>query len=296
MSELPASYNERFIDPATRMDHGLYSFSALPDRPKLTWPQDAKVAIAVIINVEIGDLVASPMNILQFTHRDYGPRVGLFRLMGILDQLGIAATMPVSDGLLSRSPAVIEHALKRGWELAGHGEKVNKAISSAMPEADERAYIEASFAALKAVSGKAPRGWLGPGATESAHTIPYLAAAGFDYTMDWGNDDQPFDFHVPTGRLSALPYSPDTSDAAVIQAQSHTPWEFEAQLEDHLDGLLADGKKTGTVMTLGLQANVSGQPFRAKYIRKFLEKAAVTKGIWFATGGQIIDAYRAAQG
>jgi allantoinase len=291
MSGLPSTYNDVVVDPATRMDHGLFSFSAYPDRPKLNWPSGAKVALAVIINVEAGDVVSNPTNLIGFTHRDYGPRVGLFRLMGILDGLGIRATVPLSDALITRAPRVVEEVLQRGWEIVGHGEKVNVGLSSAMSEDDEAAYIAASRAALKAATGLAPRGWLGPGHTESARTLPLLAAAGYDYTLDWGNDDQLYDFIVPTGRLSALPYSVETSDAAVIQAQSHTPWEYEQAITDHLEGLLADGN--GSVMTLGLQANVSGQPFRARYIRKFLEAAAATPGVWFATGSEIIDAYRA---
>ena len=295
MTDLPANYNERVIDPATRMDHALFSFSAVKDRPPLVWPGGARVAIAVSISVDTADLVTDPMGVLMFSYRDYGPRVGLFRLMGILDEFAIKATMPVSDVLLERSPAMLDHALKRGWELAGHGAKVNVGLSSTMSETDELNYIAASAQAIKAATGVAPRGWLGPGATESARTTGLLAAAGFDYTMDWGHDEQPYEFHVPAGKLASLPCSPDTADAAVIQAQSHTPWEFDQALDDHLEGLLADPDGHGAVMTLGLQANVSGQPFRAKYIRKFLEKAATRRGVWFATGSQIIDAWRGQQ-
>ncbi|WP_193336075.1 polysaccharide deacetylase family protein [Devosia beringensis] len=291
MSALPSTYNDVVVDPVTRMDHGLFKFSAYPDRPPLAWPNGAKVAIAVVITVAAGDVASNPTNLIGFTHRDYGPRVGLFRLMGILDELGIRATVPLSDALLTRSPRVAEEVLKLGWEIAGHGEKANLGLNSTMSEADELAYIEASRAALLAATGIAPRGWLGPGNSESSHTLHLLAGAGYDYTLDWGNDDQPYDFIVPKGRLSALPYSVETSDAAVVQAQSHTPWEYEQALADHLEGLLADSN--GSVMTLGLQANVSGQPFRAKYIRKFLETAAATPGVWFATGSAIIDAYRA---
>lgn len=290
MSALPANYNEVVVDPATRMDQSFFAFSAYPDRPKLAWPNDAKVALAVVINVEVIDVATNPVNLIGFSHRDYGPRVGLFRLMGILDDLGIKATVPLSDALIARSPRVVEEVLKRGWELVGHGEKANLGLSSTMSEADEKAYIEASYAALKTATGSAPRGWLGPGNAESSRTLPLVAAAGYDYTLDWGNDDQPYDFIVPSGRLSALPYSAETSDAAVIQAQNHTPWEYEQAISDHLEGLLADSN--GSVMTLGLQANVSGQPFRSKYIRKFLEAASANPSVWFATGSEIIDAYR----
>ena len=99
MTDLPANYNERVIDPATRMDHALFSFSAVKDRPPLVWPGGARVAIAVSISVDTADLVTDPMGVLMFSYRDYGPRVGLFRLMGILDEFAIKATMPVSEPL-----------------------------------------------------------------------------------------------------------------------------------------------------------------------------------------------------
>lgn len=292
MSELSPNYNSRSINPVTGMDHDLYRYSALPQRAKLVWPNGATVAMAVVINVDYGDLATNPMNLVGFTYRDYGTRVGVFRLMGILDKLGIKASMPISDVLLSRTPRVVEEALKRGWELVGHGAKVTQAVSSAMSEADERAYLEASIAAIRQATGTAPRGWLGPAGSESARTIKLLAELGYDYTLDWGNDDQPYRFEFG-GNLVAVPYSVETSDAAVIQAQSHTPWEYATALEDHLETLIVEGEKSGMVMTLGLHANVSGQPLRAKYIRSFLEGAKASGKVWFATAAEIADAYRA---
>jgi allantoinase len=292
MSALPANYNAVVVHPETRMDHALYAFSAANQRTPKAWPNGAKVAIAVTINVDIGDLATEPMNVREFSYRDYGARVGVFRLMQILDSLGIKASLPINDAVLARTPAVAEAALKHGWELVAHGSKINRAVNSTMSEEDEAAYIAGSYEAIKSFAGTAPRGWLGPTNSESARTPLLLAKTGYDYTMDWGNDDQPFDFIVPQGRLSALPYGADTSDAAVIQAQSHTPWEFEEQLSDHLEGLLEDPRMDGSVMTLGLQAHVSGQPFRSIYIRKFLETALATGRVWCSTGSEIIDAYR----
>ena len=293
MTELIATYNSRTINPVTRMDHDLYSFSALPQRPKLRWPNGAAVAMAVVVNVDYGDLATNPLNLVGFTYRDYGPRVGVFRLMRMLDALGIKASLPISDVLLERTPRVLEEARRLGWELVAHGARVTQAITSAMSETDERAYLTASRDAIAKATGTPPRGWLGPINSQSSRTTALLAELGYDYTLDWGNDDQPYPFHVPQGQLLALPYSVETSDAAVIQAQSHTPWEFATALEDHLETLIADGQKSGMVMTLGLQAHVSGQPLRAKYIRSFLQKAHASGKVWFATASEIADAYRA---
>jgi len=292
MTELSPAYNARSINSVTQMDHDLYGFSALPQRPKLVWPNGASVAMAVVVNVDYGDLATNPMNLVGFTHRDYGTRVGVFRLMDILDQLSIKASMPISDVLLTRTPRVVEEAKKRGWELVGHGASVTQPVNSGLSEADERAYLQASFDALRDATGAPPRGWLGPGNSQSARTVGLLAELGYDYTLDWGNDDQPYAFNVAKGQLLAVPYSVETADAAVIQAQNHTPWEYTKALEDHLETLLAEGEKSGLVMTMGLQASVSGQPLRAKYIRSILQKAKGTGKVWFATASEIADAYR----
>jgi peptidoglycan/xylan/chitin deacetylase (PgdA/CDA1 family) len=298
MPGLPTGYNDRVINPSTRMDHNLYVFSIIRDRAAVTWPNGARVAISVVINVEYGDLIppggnAAAIPLREWSHRDYGARVGIFRLMEILDDLGIKATIPINDAVLTRSPSVVSQALERGWELVGHGAKANTTISSNMSEEAEWEYITASYEAITKATGVKPRGWLSPGMTESSRTPFMLAKAGFDYTLDWGNDDQPYDFLAPEGRLTALPYSPDTSDAAYIGPANHTAREFEEQLRDHYDTLYEEGAKTGMTMTLGLQANVSGQPFRSKYIRSFLEYVRTKADVWFATGSEIVDAYRA---
>lgn len=298
MPGLAPNYNDRVINPSTRMDHNLYVFSIIKDRAPVTWPNAARVAITFVINVDFADLIpaggnASAIPLREWSHRDYGARVGIFRLKGILDEYGIKATVPISDPVLQRSPAVVSQLMEAGWEFAGHGAKSNAGLSSAMPEEAEWDVITASYAAIKKETGIAPRGWLGPGLTESSRTPFMLAKAGFDYTLDWGNDDQPYDFLVPDGRLTCLPYSSDTSDAAYIQAVNHTAWEFEEQLKDHFDTLYAEGASSGMSMTIGLQAHVSGQPFRSKYIKSFLEYATKKSGVWFATGSEVVDGYRA---
>ncbi|KKB81335.1 hypothetical protein VW35_03320 [Devosia soli] len=275
------------------MDHGLHAFSALPKRAKLTWPNGAAVAMAVVINVDYGDLATNPLNLVGFTHRDYGARVGIFRLMRILERLGIPASLPISDALLFRAPRIVEEARRLGWEFVAHGAKVTQPISGSMSEVDERAYLVTSRSAIEEATGKPPRGWLGPANAESSQTALLLAELGYDYTLDWGNDDQPYGFNTPACDLTAIPYSAETSDAAVVQSQSHTPWEFADALHDHLETLIAEGSASGRVMTLGLQAHVSGQPLRAKYIRQVLETARNSGKVWFATASEILDAYRA---
>ena len=296
-------YNDRNIH-ATRLDHDHFDYSAFVARPKLVWPNGAQLAVIVLVNVEFQDLIVPPglwrpagtgtqLDLRSFGHRDYGARVGVYRLGGILDSLGIRATVPISDTVLTRSPRVAEYATARGWELVGHGAKSNNYITQAMSEADELAYLEASYKAITAATGKPPRGWLGPLQSESSRTPALMAKAGFDYTLDWSNDDQPYGMHVPQGKLVSVPASVETADHWVVDQRLHSPAEFSQVLHDHFEGLYADSAKTGMVMTLGLQAHRSGQPFRSKYIRAFLEYIAKKKGVWFATGAEVADAARA---
>jgi allantoinase len=294
-------YNERNIHPATRMDQDYYPYSPFNTRPPMLWPNGARVALMVVINVEFQDLIVPEeiwrpngtpisLDVRGWSLRDYGARVGVFRLMNILDELGIPATMPINDIVLTRAEAVVEHALARKWELVGHGAKANHYVTERLTEEAELAYLSASHDAIKAATGVAPRGWHGPTQSESTRTPALAAKAGYDYVFDWSNDDQPYEMAVPTGRITSVPYSADTSDFSVITTSNQTPWEYGQLLRDHFDAIYAEGEKTGLTMTVGLSASVAGQPFRSKYIAEFLRYASTKAGVWFTTAGEVADA------
>jgi allantoinase len=299
-------YNDRNIH-AGRMDHDHHTYSAFRDRPRFEWPNGARMALTVVVSVEFQDLIlpdnvwrpaGSPvhLDLRNWSHRDYGSRVGIFRLAEILQFLGIPATIPISDAVLTRSPRVAEFIAGLGWELAGHGAKSNHLVTSVLSEEEEYAYLEASRSAIEAVTGVKPRGWLGPLQSESHRTPELLARAGYDYTLDWSNDDQPYPMTVREGRLMALPASVETSDYYVIDQRNHSPLEFEQVLRDHFDMLYEESATTGMAMTVNLQAHRSGQPFRSKYIRRFLEHAAGHQDVWFTTGSMLADAAKTALG
>jgi allantoinase len=286
------------------MDHELYRFSAMPARAPLSWPGGARVAVVVSVAVETAalrlpagewQLPGSPtwLDVSAWSLYDYGPRVGLFRLGAILDQLPVRVSMPVSDAVLQAAPRVAEYALERGWELVGHGDVANRLVTSRVSEAAELEYLNASRAAIVAVSGVPPRGWMGPERSESARTPVLAAQVGYDYVMDWGNDDQPYDMTVPDGRLTSVPVSVDTSDEPVLGPYAQTPWDHAAALKDHLAALCDE--EPGSCMTVSLRAHLSGQPFRARHVRDFLQHASARPEVWFATGSQVVEAYRAAR-
>lgn len=299
---MPASIDRR-IYPSTRMDQEWYSYSAFPTRSPIRWPNGERIALWIVPSLEFMDVVqpegfpkmyggiSGQGDIRNWSHRDHGNRVGVWRVMEALDHYGLRATAAINSRVCELYPAVVEESLKRGWEIIAHGELATRMITARMPVEEERELIARSRDVIKAATGKPPSGWLGPGVSESPNTPGLLAEAGFTYTADWCNDDQPFRFHVPQGRLTGVPYTLAVNDYEVIVDQRHTPWEFERAGRDHFDALYEEAASEGTgfVMCIALHPFCIGQPFRIKYLEQMLEHIMSHAGIWPATGGEIAD-------
>jgi peptidoglycan/xylan/chitin deacetylase (PgdA/CDA1 family) len=279
------------------MDQDWYSFSAFPVRRPLRWPGGAAIALWVVPSVEYMQLVlpsgnfgplqssSGAPNVRNWSHHDYGNRVGIWRIMEVLDRYGIRATAAVNSSVAERYPTIIEESLKRGWEIMAHGEYASSWISERMSADEERALIGRSRDSIERATGIRPMGWLSPGLNESTRTPGLVAEAGFIYLSDFVNDDQPFDMIVPSGRLTAVPYSIEVNDEVAIVQRNRTAWEFARTAEDHFDAIYADARSAGTglVMCLAL---------RIKYLDQILSHILSFDGVWVATGGEIVEAYR----
>jgi len=293
------------------MDHEHYGFSALPTRPPLRWPGKARVAVVVSVAVEASAATPDPgqwvppghptwLDVSAASLADYGSRVGLFRLAEMLSELGIPATVPISDVVVRDAPRLIDFVMDHGWELVGHGARADQLLTSQLSEAEELAVLAGSRDAIAAAAGMAPRGWSGPRMSESTRTPELAAQVGYDYLMDWGNDDQPYAMTLggggsrpERGALVSLPAPVDLCDLLVLGDYAQTPWDFGAALTEHLEVLLEEASGSGRSMTLTLHAQHSGQAFRAKYVRQFLERARGLDGVWFARAHEVVDAFRA---
>jgi len=287
------------------MDQEWYSYSAFPSRRPVTWPQGERVALWIAPSLEFMDVVppegfprmygavSGRPDVRNWSHRDYGNRVGIWRVMEALDKYGLRATAALNSRVCELYPDIVDESLKRGWEIMAHGDYSTRIISARMPVEQERDLIARARTAIAAATGRPPAGWLGPAVSESPRTPGLLAEAGFTYTADWCNDDQPFRFQVPSGSLLAVPYSFDVNDFEVIVDQKHTPWEFEQAGKDHFDALYeeAASKGTGFVMCIALHPFCIGQPFRIKYLEQMLAHIMSHAGVWAATAGEIAACY-----
>ncbi|HEX4818118.1 MAG TPA: polysaccharide deacetylase family protein [Nonomuraea sp.] len=283
------------------MDNTLYDHSPIISRQPIHWPGDARVAFYIGLNIEhfhvdrpstsLNEATASLVpDALNYGWRDYGPRVGIWRLIEILDRHGIRASALVNSEVPERYPEIIEAGAARDWAWLAHG-KTNSILHTDMSVDDERAVLADIVETIAKATGQRPRGWMGPALTETFHTPALLAELGLSYVLDWTNDDQPYPLNVP-GMLS-VPYTVELNDLGIFTAHGRTGAEFVQMFTDHFDQLYADSVDSGRVMSLALHPFVIGQPSRAKYLDQALEYVTRHPGVWLTTSDEIAEHYEA---
>ena len=290
------------------MDNEFYDRAPMTTRPPLLWPGNARVALCVIVNLEHYEwnppadawmVPAMPSgggkdvwpHMAGFSHREYGNRVGIFRVMRVLERYGINGTVAMDATVAKNYPFLVRECQKRGWEFIGHGITVNRMITSQMSEEQERHYIRTSIEAIAKATGNRPVGWLGPGYGESTRTPILLAEEGIRYVCDWPNDEQPYKMKVPHGSLTCLPVSLDLDDSFAIWTRHVSIMQYSQMIQENFDVLYRDGARSGRVLVLNLHPWLIGQPFRIKYLDQALAHISKYQEVWRATGREITDWY-----
>ena len=307
---MPADRTYAFPEPHPGMDHDHYDWLPLnATRAKIAWPKQARVALCVIVALEHAEWQQPPEgyqvpnlaggygwgpfpDVTAWSHREYGHRVGVFRVLDVLDKHGIKPTIAVDALTAGHYPFLVRHCLQRGCEIIAHGISVNRMITSRMSEAEERAYIRTSIDAVTRASGRQPSGWLGPESGESARTPQLLAQAGIRYVCDWGNDEQPYRMKVPEGELHALPVSLPLDDINALWDRRVDIDQYETMIRETFETLYREGADNGRLLVLNLHPFLIGQPFRIGCLDAALDYLVGHDGVWAATGSQIIEWYR----
>ncbi len=282
------------------MDHDRYEWSILNKRQKIQWTGSARIALWVTVALEwfpldqkgqpfkpLGSLQTAYPDLRHYTLRDYGNRVGIFRVMEALARHGIRASAPVNAAVAVRYPSLIEELKKRRWELIGHGVDMDHLHYSGM--ADEKALIAKSLSALGKV-----RGWLSPAKSESFETLDFLAQADIEYVCDWVNDDMPYEMKTPGKVLYSMPHSNDIDDATLLIGMHQDEDELRDQIIDQFDVLFEESAQHGgRIMSIALHPWVIGQPYRIGALEGALAHIMRHPGVWPATGAEILDAWKA---
>ena len=282
------------------MDHDRYAWSVLNKRKKIQWPGGHRIALWVTVALEWfpldmkgqpfkppGALQTAYPDLRHYTLRDYGNRVGVFRVMKALDRHGIRASAAVNAAVAARYGFLLEEAKRRDWEILGHGLDMDHLHYEGM--ADEKALIQKSLQILPKV-----RGWLSPAKSESHRTLDLLAAEGIDYVCDWVNDDMPYEIRTTAKNLFSMPHSSDIDDYAILVNNHHGEDEYRDQLIDQFDLLYGEAAtQGGRIMAISLHPWVIGQPYRIGALESALAHIMRHPGVWPATGAEILDAWKA---
>ena len=270
-------------------------------RKPLKLPGDARVAVWPIINVEEWDINA-PMartalpapqgvtvvpDIANFSWFDYGLRVGFWRLKEVLDRHQIRATLSLNASICRSYPVIVEESMRSGWEIIGHG-FIQRALNL---EEDERDVIRRSIQLIREATGKAPRGWMGPGLAETFDTPDILAEEGIEYVCDWVNDDQPYPMKVRSGSLISIPYTLEINDIPIYLIQHHTSPEIFQRSKDQFDTLYEEGAESARVMAISTHPYITGVPHRIRYYDQVFQYIRRHEGVAFMTGSEILDWY-----
>ena len=283
-------------------DPNLYDYWPYRDRPRIVWPEGKTLAFWIAPNIEFYefDPPANPQrsgwprpapDVVGYSQRDWGNRVGHWRLMELLDKYGMRGSISLSTALIDHHPEIIEACVARRWEFFSHG-IYNTRYSYGMDEAQERAMIRDSVDSIQKATGQRIRGYLAPALTHTERTFDLIAENDFWYTCDLFQDDQPQPIKTKTGRLISMPYSLEVNDVITYGALAMDPWRYADVLKRHFDQLLEEGQRSGTVMCIPLHAYLVGQPHRIRPFEAALRHIASHDEVWITTAVEIAGHYR----
>ena len=282
-----------------------YDDTFIHERKPFAWPGNKSLAVWIAPNVEVwhydspvGTGVSpNPSNrvpdVINYAWREYGLRVGLWRLADVLDAAGVKATVALNSQVCDAHPKVVEEMKKRGWEFMGHGTTNSESLAGLAID-KEKEVIRHVLKTIEQATGWRPRGWLGTGLTQTYNTLDILAEEGVTYCGDWNNDDQPYPMKVKTGKMVAIPYCMEINDIPLYIRKGYTGEQYLRSVMDQFEQLLADSAKQPRVMGIPLHPMITGQPLRIKYLERALAEMKKHERVWFATGSEIIDAYERA--
>ena len=286
-----------------RLPHERFDYSAIVDRPRWTLPRSARVAVWTIVNVEEWDIekpmarqylkapqgVATVPDVPNWAWHDYGMRVGFWRLLEALTRRRLRATASINASVCQAYPRVARAMRDAGWEFMGHA--VRQGAMHLQP--DQRAVVWDSLGILTDFTGKRPKGWLGPGLTETWETLDILAEEGIEYVSDWVNDDQPYEIRTTAGPLVSVPYTLELNDIPMMVIQHHESSAWLARVRDQFDRLYAEGARNPRVMAVAVHPYIHGVPHRIRYFEAAYDYMRRKRGVWFTTGEEIYEWWKA---
>jgi peptidoglycan/xylan/chitin deacetylase (PgdA/CDA1 family) len=283
------------------MDHDLYQWSNLFDRVPMAWPGGASLAATVVISLEWFPIIPSDKpfrapghmqtaypDFRHYTAREYGTRVGIYRILDSLAACGIRASVATNSVLAERYPSLLRDIVAAGHEVVAHATDMNATIATGVAEDDERAIIRTSLDTLERTTGVRPSGWLSIARSQSWNTPRLLAEEGVRYMLDWVNDELPYRMTTASGDIVNVPLNHELSDRQIITTQQHSAESYRTQIEDAADWLIAEAQNHGgRMLPLHITPYIMGLPYRIGALDMLLKGLSERRDLAFLTAGDI---------
>jgi allantoinase len=279
--------------------HGRFDYSPLPNRPDYSWPDGKRLAVYIVLNIEtfgfgmeVGPVLGNPLPMpdhRNWSWREYGNRVGVWRLFELFDQLKIPVSHQINSYLYDTHPEIMDAIRKRGDEIVGHG-RTNSEQPGMRPEAEEKALIAEATAAITRHEGQAPAGWMTPLMAESRVTPDLLKEAGYRYLVDWPCDDQPYWMRTRAGPILNIPYAVETNDFIPILHLRHDIVQFMDAVVRQFEEMIEQSAKRPLVLAISLHTFIMGQPHRLRVLREGLQRMLMHPlfdRVWLTRPGDI---------
>lgn len=279
--------------------HGRYDYSAITNRQDYSWPGGKRLAVYIGLNLEhfaFGEGLGAELapggpqpDVLNYAWRDYGNRVGAWRMLEMFDALNLPVSVLANSAMYDYAPDLMAAYSARGDEMVGHG-RTNAERQSVLPEGEEATLIAEATEVLARAEGTAPKGWLSPWISESHATPDLLKAAGYGYTLNWAMDDQPVWMRTKHGPLLSIPYPQEANDIPSIVARKDGAQAFADIVQENFDEMLEQSVHQPLVMGIALHPYLVGQPYRLRALRRVLTHiSAQCDDIWLTRAGDIHD-------
>jgi allantoinase len=283
-------------------DHGLYPWSAIHTRKPIVWPGAKKVAVWICVSLEYfpitpsdtpfrapGHMQTAYPDYRHYTAREYGTRIGFYRLLDAFAKAGVTVSVAVNSVIATRYPQVIADIIAAGHEIIAHSTDMNGTIASGLPIEHERALVAQSLDTLERATGTRPKGWLSIARSQSWHTADLLREAGVKYCCDWVNDELPYRF---TNGLINLPLNHELSDRQIINVQQQSVECYAQQMIDAFDWLAAEANAHGgRMLPLHITPYIMGLPYRIDAFERLIASLSARPEAWFARGDEIVAAW-----
>lgn len=290
-----------YLRRAQGMDHDLYPWSNLFDRAPITWPGAAKLAVSVVISLEWfpitpsdtpfrapGHMQTAYPDYRHYTSREYGTRIGFYRMLDALAAVGAKASVAVNSVIAERYPALVRDIVAAGHEIVAHATDMNATVATGLAEEEERAIIRTSLDMLEKATGQRPAGWLSIARSQSWNTPNLLAEEGVRHMLDWVNDELPYAMTTPAGGIVNVPLNHELSDRQIITTQQHSADSYRVQIEDAADWLMAEAQSHGgRMLPLHVTPYIMGLPYRIGAFETLLKGLANRVGLAFLSTGEI---------